>query len=119
MILIILVCVFAVALVVETVYFNFQQVRRIDNDIKVRDEFLDLLFKRVKKDEEKMDEVIDEVNSTSKRLDSSMEKHDNLVDIVFDDIVPVVEQLTIKKPTKATKKEKVAKKKAGRPRKNK
>lgn len=109
MILIILVCVFAAALVVETVYFNFQQVRRIQKDIEVRDEFLDLLFKRVKKDEEKMDEV-------SKALDSSMEKHDNLVDVVFDDIVPAVEQLTIKKPTKA-KKEKVAKKKVGRPRK--
>lgn len=106
MILVILVCVFAVALVVETVYFNFQQVRRINNDIKVRDEFIDLLFKRVKKDEEKMDEV-------SKALDSAMDKHDDLVDFVFDD----VEQLTIKKPTKATKKEKVAKKKAGRPRK--
>lgn len=110
MILVILVCVFAVALVVETVYFNFQQVRRINNDIKVRDEFIDLLFKRVKKDEEKMDEV-------SKALDSAMDKHDNLVDFVFDDIVPAVEQLTIKKPIKATKKEKVAKKKVGRPRK--
>lgn len=105
MILVILVCVFAVALVVETIYFNFQQVRRIDRDIKVRDEFIDLLFKRVKKNEEK--------------LDSAMEKHDNLVDVVFDDIVPAVKELTIKKPTKATKKEKVAKKKAGRPRKNK
>lgn len=102
MILVILVVLFSVALVVETIYFGFVQVKRINNDIKVRDEFIDLLFKRVKKDEEK--------------LDSAMEKHNNLVGVVFDDIAPVIEQLTVKKPTKA-KKEKVAKKKVGRPKK--
>ena len=117
MILIILIVLFSLALVGETIYFNFQQVRRINNDIKVRDEFIDLLFKKVKKDEEKMDEVIDEVNNTSEKLYSSMKKHDLLVDVVFDSIVPAVEELTIKKPTKAVKKEKVMKKKAGRPKK--
>lgn len=102
MVLLILVVVMALALVVETIFFNFKQVRRIDKDIKVRDEFIDFMFKRVKRNEERLDEV-------SKDLDEAMDIHDNLANFVLENL---------KKPTK--EKAKVVKKSArkrGRPRK--
>lgn len=111
MILVILVCVFAVALVVETVYFNFQQVRRINKDIEVRDEFIDLLFKRVKKNEERLDDTIEKLYELYKALNTAMDIHDNLAHLVIDNL---------KKPTK--EKAKVVKKSAkkiGRPKKSK
>ena len=110
MVLLILIVVMALALVVETIYFNLKQVRRIDKDIKVRDEFIDFMFKRVKKNEERLDDTIEKLYEISKALNITMSIHDNLAQFVIDNL---------KKPTKekakAVKKE--AGKKRGRPRK--
>lgn len=104
MILIILVCVLAVALVVETLYFNIKQVRKINKNILVRDEFIDHLFNRVKKNECVLESVKD--------------KGEDLQDMLFEEVIPRVNaliDLAEKKPTKAkTKPMKKAVKKAGR-----
>lgn len=110
MILAILVVVMALALVVETIYFNFKQVKRIDKEIKVRDEFVDLLFKIVKGNDERLDDTVEKLYKVSNALNTAMDVHDNLAQFVIDNL---------KKPTKekakAVKKE--AGKKRGRPRK--
>ena len=112
MVLLILIVVMALALVVETVYFNFKQVRRIDKDIKVRDEFIDFMFKRVKRNEERLDDTIEKLYEVSKALNTAMDIHDNLAQFVIDNL---------KKPTKENKEKakavKKSAKKRGRPRK--
>lgn len=118
MILVILVCVFAVALVVETIYFNFRQVRRIDKDILIRDEFIDLLFKKVKRNEEIQQDKIKMLEEVWKDVDLLKDKHNNITELTIEEIVPRVNHILdmLQKPTKI-KKEKVMKKKAGRPKK--
>ena len=111
MVLLILIVVMALALVVETIYFNLRQVRKIDKDIKVRDEFIDFMFKRVKKNEERLDDTIEKLYEVSKALNITMSIHDNLAQFVIDNL---------KKPTKEKEKAKAVKKSAkkrGRPRK--
>ena len=122
MVLIILVCVFAVALVVETLYFNFKQVRRINKDILVRDEFIDLLFKKVRRNEELLEDKVKMLEEVWKDVDVLKDKHDNLAELTLEEIVPRINDILDAlqpKPTK-TKKEKVMKKKVskrGRPKK--
>ena len=119
MILTILVCFFAVALVLETIYFNFKQVRRINKDILVRDEFIDLLFKKVKRNEELLEDKVKMLEEVWKDVDVLKDKHNNITELTLEEIVPRVNHILdmIQKPTKATKKEKIMKKKAGRPKK--
>ena len=112
MVLLILIVVMALALVVETVYFNFKQVRRIDKDIKVRDEFIDFMFKRVKRNEERLDDTIEKLYEVYKALNTAMDIHDNLAQFVIDNL-----KKPAKEKAKVVKKE--AGKKRGRPRKNK
>ena len=109
MVLLILIVVMALALVVETVYFNFKQVRRIDKDIKVRDEFIDFMFKRVKRNEERLDDTIEKLYEISKALNITMDIHDNLAQFVIDNL-----KKPAKEKAKAVKK---SAKKRGRPRK--
>lgn len=110
MVLLILVVVMALALVVETIYFNFKQVRRIDKDIKVRDEFIDFMFKRVKKNEERLDDTVEKLYGVSKALNTAMDIHDNLAQFVIDNLKPTKEKAKVVKKSA---------RKRGRPRKNK
>lgn len=115
MTLLILVVVMAVALVVETLYFNIKQVRRLNRDIKIRDEFIDHIFIKARRSEDKTEDI-------EGRIKSIIKSHNDLVDVVFDEVIPNVNELidktTIKKQTKEKVLKKVAKKR-GRPRKNK
>ena len=119
MVLTILVCVFAVALVVETIYFNWKQVKRINKDILVRYEFIDLLFKKVKRNEELLEDKVKMLEEVWKDVDLLKDKHNNLAELTLEEIVPRINNVLDAlqpKPTKE-KKEKVVKKKAGRPKK--
>ena len=113
MTLLILVVVMAVALVVETLYFNIKQVKRLNKDIKIRDEFIDHIFIKARRTEDKVEEIEDRIKYATKL-------HNDLVDVVFDEVIPSVNELinkaTAKKQTKAKVVKKVAKKR-GRPRK--
>ena len=111
MILVILVCVFAVALVVETIYFNFRQVRRIDKDILIRDEFIDLLFKKVKRNEEIQQDKIKMLEELWKDVDLLKDKYNNITELILEEIVPRVNHIldVIQQPTKAKKEKKISK----------
>jgi len=115
-----LVIFFAVALVVETIYFNWKQVKRINKDILVRDEFIDLLFMKVKRNEELLKDKVTMLNEVWKDVDLLKDKHNNITELTLEEIVPrvnyILDMLQQPAPTK-TKKTKVLKKKAGRPKK--
>lgn len=120
MVLTSLVVFFAVALVVETIYFNWKQVKRINKDILVRDEFIDLLFKKVKRNEEIQQDKIKILEEVWKDVDLLKDKHNNITELTLEEIVPrvnyVLDMLQQPAPTK-TKKTKEVKKKVGRPKK--
>ena len=120
MVLTSLVVFFAVALVVETIYFNWKQVKRINKDILVRDEFIDLLFKKVKRNEEIQQDKIKMLEEVWKNVDLLKDKHNNITELTLEEIVPrvnyVLDMLQQPAPTK-TKKTKEVKKKVGRPKK--
>lgn len=120
MVLTSLVVFFAVVLVVETIYFNWRQVKRINKDILVRDEFIDLLFRKVKRNEELLKDKVTLLEEVWKDVNLLKDKHDNVAELTLEEIVPrvnhILDMLQKPAPTKI-KKTKVVKKKAGRPKK--
>lgn len=113
-----LVVFLVVVIVVETIYFNFIAINRLEK--KMYQELTDILsissdtFKKLSDDIETIsDGLSDSIDQTDKALIDSMEKHNNFVNVVaeklmnvsnrFNEVDKAIECLSAKKPTKAKK----------------